>query len=134
MTGMRRLPIVPIQLPPAGTAIAWLALLVRRSDALGLCTAIVFVTFGIRATAPVRRFEITGTFSQMRRLFRSNPLATIAFERPGAHAITTGREILLFAIARRSPLRTTAIFRAVVVAMADFAVATGIAVVVCDPG
>src|ERR1700722_20150164 len=137
LTGARWLPIVPIQLPVAGTAIAWLAAPVRRSDAGRLCTAIAFTTLGIRATAPVLKFEIAGMCSQLRRLLCSNPLATIAFERPaGVHAATTtGRVILLVAIACRNPLLATAIlFFAVVVASADFAVATGIAVVVCDPG
>jgi hypothetical protein len=68
---------------------------------------------------------------------RSKPLATIAFELPpaGVHAATTtGREIFPVPIARRIPLLTTAILRAVVAKVADFAVATGIAVVVCGPG
>ena len=129
------MPIVPIQLAPTGTAIAWLAPPIRRSDAGRLCAAISFVTLGIRAATPVRKFEITGTRSQLRRLLCANPFAMIAFERPaaGAHA-ATARELLPVAIAWRSRLLPTVLLRAAVVASADFAVATGIAVVVCDPG
>jgi hypothetical protein len=97
------------------------------------------VTLSVATTTPVRAgpAEITGMRSQLRRLLFSNPLASIAFECAfeGVHAATTtGREIFSVPSARRSPLLTTAIRRAVVAAVADFAVATGIAVVVCGPG
>ena len=139
MTGARWLPGMPIQPPPTGTGIAWLSPPpIRRSDA-GRCAEISFTARGICGTTiPIRTLlaVITGTCSQLRRLFFS--LARIAFEceLEGVHAATTtGRETLLVAIASRNPLLATAILLLVpVLVMADFAVATGIAVVVCGPG